>query len=133
VVNDMKFSPFKSINGIPFNYSKDDIIQAIGNPENVTVNNLGWEELNYDEFIFRLDKKGKLVEVTANLENVDLNGIKIQYRHLKEYLSKNDNEVFDRVGFTVSPRFGIAFDSEHQFWVTHFRQSELEGWCNVSN
>jgi len=129
----MKFSPFKSINGIPFNYSKDDIIQAIGNPENVTVNNLGWEELNYDEFIFRLDKKGKLVEVTANLENVDLNGIKIQYRHLKEYLSKNDNEVFDRVGFTVSPRFGIAFDSEHQFWVTHFRQSELEGWCNVSN
>jgi len=129
----MKFSPFKSINGIPFNYSKDDIIQAIGNPENVTVNNLGWEELNYDEFIFRLDKKGKLVEVTANLENVDLNGIKIQYRHLKEYLSKNDNEVFDRVGFTVSPKFGIAFDSEHQFWVTHFRQSELEGWCNVSN
>jgi len=129
----MKFSPFKSINGIPFNYSKDDIIQAIGNPENVTVNNLGWEELNYDELIFRLDKKGKLVEITANLENVDLNGIKIQYRHLKEYLSKNDNEVFDRVGFTVSPKFGIAFDSEHQFWVTHFRQSELEGWCNVSN
>ena len=129
----MKFCPFKSINEIYFNSTRDEILQALGNPEGESVNSLGWNELNYGEIVFRLDRNGHLVEVTANLECVDLNGSKIQYIQLNDYLSKNDNEAFDTVGFIVSPKYGIAFDPEHKFWVTHFRQSELEGWRNVSS
>jgi len=80
-----------------------------------------------------LDEQGKFVEVTANLEYVGLDGNKVRYIHLKEYLTNNDKEVIDVLGFVVSPKYGLAFDPEHKFWVTHFRQSELKEWRNEAS
>ncbi len=132
MVIEMKFCPFKSVNEIAFNSSKDEIIQKLGSPDDVSTNSRGWYELVYSESVYRLDKEGRLVEVTVNLESIEINGATVQYHLLKDHLSKYDNETFDTIGFIVSPKFGIAFDPEHKFWITHFRQTELEGWRNVS-
>lgn len=129
----MKFCPFTSVNEISFNSSKDEIIQEFGNPEDVSTNSRGWYELVYGQSVYRLDKEGRLVEVTANLESIEINGTTVQYHLLKDFLYKYDSETFDTVGFIVSPKFGIAFDPAQKFWITHFRQTELEGWRNVSS
>ena len=124
----MNFEAYQSFKSSPFNSNKDELIERFGNPSREKVNNLGWKELDYENFILRLDESGNFVEATSNETVLEVNQKKIDFRDLQDFLKKNDEDTFESYGFVVSPKFGIAFDPHHESWVTFFRKSELVNW-----
>ncbi|MCE2573744.1 hypothetical protein [Motilimonas eburnea] len=123
--------PYKSINEIPFDSPESEVIKRCGSPDRTGVNSIGLKELDYGESIYRFDSSGKFVEVTVNLEELALDFEVVQFGELEGYLTKNDVGIFNKFGFLVSPKFGLAFDPDHKHWVTFFRETKLEDWRNI--
>lgn len=123
--------PYKSINEIPFDSPESEVIGRFGSPDSTGVNSIGLKEFDYRESIYRFDSRGKLVEVTVNLEEFELDSEVVQFCELESYLTKNDVDIFNKYGFLVSPKFGLAFDPDHKHWITFFRENGLEGWRTI--
>ena len=123
--------PYKSINEIPFDSRESEVIERFGLPDSTGVNSIGLKEYDYGESIYRFDSRGKLVEVTVNLEELALDSQVVKFCELEGYLTKNDVGIFNKYGFLVSPKFGLAFDPDHKHWITFFREAELEDWRNI--
>ncbi|MCE2570374.1 hypothetical protein [Motilimonas eburnea] len=123
--------PYKSINEIPFDSAESEVIERFGPPDSTGVNSIGLQELDYGESIYRFESSGKLVEVTVNLEKLALDSDVVQFCDLEGYLTKKDVGIFNKFGFLVSPKFGLAFDPDHKHWITFFRESGLEDWRNI--
>ena len=126
----MKYIPYESINGINFGFGENNIIETLGKPISVSKNKLEMKELNYEKSIYRL-KENKVIEITSDIENIPLPDKNVTFKELKEFIAKNDKKSFDTVGFYVSPKYGIAFDPNHNSWVTMFCKSELKEWENI--
>lgn len=125
------YRPYRSINEILFNSPEPEVIARLGLPNINGVNSIGLKELDYGESVYRFDSSEKLVEVTVNLEELALNSEVVKFSELEDYLTKNDVSIFNKFGFIVSPKFGLAFDPDHKHWITFFRETELEDWRNI--
>ena len=127
----MKIKQFKSVDGIGLDISQSELIKLKGEPVRVEVNSVGLTECDYENSIFRFDSNDDLNELTVNALTLEIDGEAIQFDELLDFIKANDHEFFERYGFIVSPKFGVAFDPEFPCWVTVLAKVGLIGWQEI--
>lgn len=124
----MKVSPFTQVGSITFGIDPGTLAGLIGQPRSERVNRDGRIELDYGAAVYRFDASSTLVEITADAPTLELDGHLVPFANLPSYLQEHDESAFTRAGFSVSPRFGIAFDPHFPSWVTAFPEKSLDIW-----
>ena len=115
--------------GICFGSLEATIIEIHGKPERDGENRLGSKELIFPDKIFRLrPSDGGLHEVTLDSEYFQLEGREIGFADLGFFVAKHDLNSFEASGFVVSPKYGIAFDSHDNQFLTIFCEADLMEW-----
>ena len=124
----MKLDPYVQVDRTPFSASSADILGARGQPWRSGRNGVGLNELDYGDVVYRFQDCGRLEEITLQAEVVTLGNVAVPFETLAAFLRAQDPEVFERAGFVVSPRFGLAFDPKEPFWVTALARHCIPEW-----
>jgi hypothetical protein len=128
----MKLNPYVSVDDTPFSATQHDVIAARGEPEKRLRNSVGLNELDYGDVVFRFQDSGRLEEVTKLAPVVIIDGEVVLFLSLAEFMRNNDSSAFERGGFIVSPRFGLAFDPQCPSWVTALARHCIDTWRALS-
>ena len=91
-------------------------------------NEVGLNELDYDDVVFRFQDGGRLEEVTARAAVLNLGTMAVPFAALESFVRDNDPSMFERAGFLVSPKFGLAFDPQCPNWVTALARHCIDEW-----
>ena len=124
----MRLDPFRRVDDTPFSARRTDIERARGQPLRVEPNAVGLTALDYGAQVFRFQDSGRLEEVTARAEVLHLGELAVPFAHLAAFVRANDAAAFERAGFLVSPRYGIAFVPQEPCWVTALARHCLAQW-----
>ena len=89
---------------------------------------MGLNELDYDTAVFRFQDCGRLEEITVQAPVVDLGAVAVPFASLEPFVRIQDSMAFERAGFIVSPRFGLAFDPQCPCWVTALAEHCIASW-----
>lgn len=128
----MKISAYKSVGLVPFGIGRSDLICLLGAPE-VERQSPTWAiELSYQSGTYRFDSDDRLKEISVNVPELEIDGESVLFENLRTFLEHSDNEIFERVGFLISPKFGLAFDENFPSWVTAFPREELQLWRSIA-
>ena len=128
----MKLKPYVSVDDTPFSATQQDVIAARGEPGKRLRNSIGLNELDYGDVVFRFQDSGRLEEVTKLAPVVVIDGDVVLFLSLAEFVRSNDSSAFERGGFVVSPRFGLAFDPQCPSWVTALARHCIDSWRALS-
>lgn len=130
----MKINPYFAANEVAFGSAQSTVITRFGQPLCVGNSYLGDIEFEYRNATFRFcPESQELIEVTADSPILFLENLAVRYEVLLEFLRENDEGLFERIGFFVSPKYGIAFDPDHPSYVSAFPKSELAWWQDKPN
>jgi len=129
----MKFIPLRQFGDIGFGAAADTLISLKGKPKRTRVKRSGLTELDYGSIFYRFSQDSRLVEVTANAPTIELSAVLVPFSLLANYFREHDQLYFERCGFLVSPRFGIAHDPDFPSWVTAFPASSIDLWRGVGD
>lgn len=124
----MKLQPFEQVDDTPFSATSADILRARGKPWRAARNGVGLDEMDYGDVVFRFQDSGRLEEVTLQAEVVALGNVMVPFAALAAFIRGQDPEAFERAGFLVSPRYGLAFDPGEPFWVTALARHCIPQW-----
>ena len=124
----MRLRPYEQVDDTPFSASSEDIRRERGEPWRARRNEVGLDEMDYGEVVFRFQESGRLEEVTLQAEVVRLGNVAVPFDALAGFVRSQDPQVFERAGFVVSPAFGLAFDPAEPFWVTALARHCLPHW-----
>ncbi|EHK5111995.1 hypothetical protein I2702_004822 [Vibrio parahaemolyticus] len=124
----MAIVPFLEIDGISLDTSSRAVMEIKGHPNSIKTNSLGLTEIDFGSCVYRFDKEDRLYEVTLNTPSIKLAGVSVTFEQLGKYVKQTDNNWFDKYGFIVSPKFGVAFDPEHSPFLTVLTKLGLQGW-----
>ncbi|MEZ8578124.1 hypothetical protein AB6C82_25350 [Vibrio splendidus] len=127
----MVIIPFLEIDGISLDTSSSVVTEIKGQPKSINTNSLGLIEIDFGSYVYRFDKWDSLHEVTLNAPSIKLAGTSVSFEQLEKYVKQTDNNWFDKYGFIVSPKLGIAFDPEHSPFLTVLTKLGLQGWKDV--
>ena len=129
----MKLSPYSHVGNVTFGIGPDALVQVAGQPHSQRSNRASETELDYGSIVYRFDSNSTLVEITADSPALELDGYLIPFPLLAGYVREHDQSAFERVGFLVSPRFGIAHDPDCPSWVTAFPEESLDRWRAIGS
>jgi hypothetical protein len=124
----MTLQPFSSVDGVPFSVSREEVLRIHGSPMREGRNHIGLNELDYQDVVFRFQDCGRLEEITAQAFVLNLGTVAVPFGALGRFVRDNDPSTFERAGFLVSPRFGVAFDPECPSWVTALAAHCIDEW-----
>lgn len=124
----MHLQPYESVNCVPFTATRGDVTRAHGQPRSESRNTVGLTALDYGDVVYRFQDSGRLEEVTARAEVLHLGTVAVPFRDLAAFVQLNDSTAFDRAGFLVSPRYGIAFVPGEPCWVTALARHCVGEW-----
>ena len=124
----MNLDPFVSVDGIPFSVSREEIVKMRGRPSRAGRNGVGLNELDYQSVVYRFQDGGRLEEITLQARVVSFGNVAVPFDALASFVRREDPGVFERAGFVVSPRFGLAFDPDEPLWVTALAAHCLDDW-----
>ncbi len=127
----MVIVPFLEIDGISLDTSSRAVREIKGQPNSIKTNSLGLTEFDFGSYVYRFDKEDRLHEVTLIAPSIKLAGVSVAFEQLGKYVKQTDNNLFDKYGFIVSPKLGIAFDPEHSPFLTVLTKLGLQGWKDV--
>ncbi len=127
----MVIVPFLKIDGISLDTSSRVVKEIKGQPNSIKTNSLGLIEIDFGSYVYRFDKEDSLHEVTLNAPSIELAGASVSFEQLEKYVKQTDNNWFDKYGFIVSPKLGIAFDPQHSPFLTVLTKLGLQGWKDV--
>jgi hypothetical protein len=127
----MRLEPFASVDGMPFTASPDEIVRQYGAPLREARNAVELHELDYGDRVFRFQDSGRLEEVTVRVQVLHLGALAIPFGALEPFVRSQDPSVFERAGFIVSPRFGLAFAPPGGCWVTALAAHCLDKWRSL--
>ncbi len=127
----MKLEPYKYIAGVSLEVGEPKLIEMNGNPSRRKINSVGLIELDYGSKVYRFDPTGILNELTIECMAIEYQGVTIPFAKLKGYIAEEDDSAFDKYGFCVSPLFGVAFDPEHQPWLTILTKKGVAAWSKI--
>jgi hypothetical protein len=127
----MKIELYKKVGEVSLEVREDELLRDLGEPNSKSTNRIGLIEFDFGSRVFRFDPSGTLEEVTIESEVVELESASITFKYLAARLKSEDSEVFERYGFIVSPKFGLAFDPKYSPWVTVLTKKGLEAWQKV--
>lgn len=124
----MKIIPLETVGDVKFGEASGSIVSRLGEPEQRTTGRNGRLEFHYPSMVCRFGSAGTLVEVTIEVADLELGSERVPFTTLDQHLRRHDPETFERVGFVVSPRLGIAFDPAFASFVTLFSAEETSAW-----
>jgi hypothetical protein len=130
----MQIIPYKSVGELRFGIAKDQCLKLLGDPNTIRFNRKGFEELEYNGLIVRIDPAShKVCEFTLlPLTNGNIDGIEITWD--KDFLAKAckiDGSALDIYGFIVLRKLGIAVTGIHdddrtQLAITVFSEGAFD-------
>lgn len=126
----MKLHPFVQVDDTPFSATEADVRRAHGTPGRAGRNGVELNELDYGTVVYRFQDCGRLEEITREAPVLSLVGtnIAIPFAALAAFLREQDPTLFERAGFLISPKFGLAFDPRDGCWVTALAEHCIETW-----
>jgi hypothetical protein len=124
----MNLDPFVSVDGISFSVSREEIVKMRGQPATAGRNGVGLNELDYQSVVYRFQDSGRLEEITLQAPVLNFGNVAVPFDALAPFVRREDPGVFERAGFVVSPRFGLAFDPAEPYWVTALAAHCLDAW-----
>jgi hypothetical protein len=124
----MKLQPFTSVNGVPFSVSREEVLRVRGQPVREGRSDVGLNEFDYEDMVFRFQDCGRLEEVTAQAPVLNLGTVAVPFGSLERFIQGTDPCAFERAGFVVSPMFGLAFDPQCPSWVTALAEHCIAEW-----
>ena len=124
----MTLQPFVRVDGVAFSASRDEVLRERGTPRREARNEVGLNELDYDHVVYRFQDSGRLEEVTMQAPVLHLGSVAVPFERLDAFVRAQDPAAFERAGFLVSPRFGLAFDAREPCWVTALAAHCLPEW-----
>jgi hypothetical protein len=124
----MKLDPFVQVDDTPFSASMTEVRLAHGAPLRTGRNGIGLEELDYGAVVYRFQDSGRLEEVTRQAGVVTIGTVAVPFGALQSFVRDQDPAMFERAGFIVSPRYGLAFDPRCPSWVTALAAHCLDAW-----
>ena len=124
----MNLVPFVSVDGTPFSVTQDEVLLMRGRPLGTGRNAVGLNELDYGTVVYRFQDNGRLEEVTREAPLVIIGQATVPFDALAAFVRSEDAGMFERAGFIVAPRFGLAFDPKEPFWVTALAAHCLDTW-----
>lgn len=127
----MKIDPYKKVGEVSLEVREDELLRDLGDPNSKSTNRIGLVEFDFSSRVFRFEPSGALHEVTIESEVVELESASIPFKYLAALLKAEDAGAFEKYGFIVSPKFGLAFDPEHSPWVTVLTKKGLAAWQMV--
>jgi hypothetical protein len=128
----VKLQPFVRVDDTLFSATQQDVVDLRGEPSRPRLRNaVGLHELDYGEVIFRFQDNGRLEEITKLAPVLFIGAQTLLFPSLAAFVRDNDASLFERAGFLVSPRFGIAFDPGCPSWVTALARHCLDTWRSL--
>lgn len=124
----MHLQPYERVNGMPFTATRGDVIRVHGQPRSESRNAVGLTALDYGDVVYRFQDSGRLEEVTARAKALHLGTVAVPFRSLAGFICTADGAAFERAGFLVSPRYGIAFVPGEENWITALARHCLPQW-----
>lgn len=124
----MHLEPYARVDGTPFTATRADVLRAHGSPLSELRNEVGLTALDFGGVVYRFQDNGRLEEITTRAEVLHLGTVAVPFRDLAAFVRSNDASSFDRAGFLVSPRYGIAFVPGEPCWVTALARHCLGEW-----
>jgi hypothetical protein len=124
----MKLAPFLRVDDMPFEASEDDVVRARGEPAGRGRNDVGLNELDYGDVVYRFQDCGRLEEVTMQALVVDLGTIAVPFGALAAFVREHDAASFERAGFVVSPASGLASAPREAPWDTALARHCIAQW-----
>jgi hypothetical protein len=124
----MNLDPFISVDETPFSASREEVLKMRGKPARTGRNGVGLHELDYESVVYRFQDSGWLEEITMQAPVVNIGNLSVPFTALASFVRTTDSSAFERAGFLISPRFGLAFDPEEPFWITALAAHCLDAW-----
>lgn len=124
----MNLDPYLQVDDAPFALSCQDLRRRCGEPWRSGRNEVGLNEMDYGDVVYRFQDSGRLEEVTREAKVVHLGNVAVPFACLAAFIQAQDAQAFERAGFVVSPRFGLAFDPAQPFWVTALARHCVPQW-----
>ncbi|MDO5691720.1 MAG: hypothetical protein Q4G70_04460 [Pseudomonadota bacterium] len=129
----MKLAPYQVVDGLPWTVSLDEALMRFGPPQRRQCNAVGLDELDYGHRVLRFQcSTGRLEEVTcrAPVLYLLLDGavVDVPFAGLADFVRARDGAAFERLGFLVSSRFGLAFVPGLPDWVTALAAHCIGTW-----
>jgi hypothetical protein len=114
----MKLQPFVGVDETDFSASRSDITSLKGEPLREGRNDVGLNELDYGDVVYRFQDGGRLEEITQEASVLLMGNVAVPFDTLASFIREHDGAAFERAGFLVSPEIGLAFDPKDPCWVT---------------
>ncbi|MDH5539669.1 MAG: hypothetical protein OEY03_09710 [Rhizobacter sp.] len=124
----MKLQPFSQADDIRFSVNPQQLIHRLGPPLRRERNGVGLDELDYGHRVVRFQDSGRFEEVTRRTPVLHLGELAVPFGALQGFITAQDAAAFERAGFIVSPRYGIAFAPESPDWVTALAAHCIPAW-----
>jgi len=124
----MHLDPFLRVDDVDFSATHDDIVRLRGAPMSVQRNEVGLTALDYGSVVYHLQDSGRLEEITLQAAVVQIGNVAVPFSTLAAFVRSSDSQAFERAGFLVSPRYGLAFDPAEPCWVTALAADCLDEW-----
>jgi hypothetical protein len=125
----MRLTPFVRVDDIAFSITPAMLLRRMGPPQRRAVNEVGLEAFDYGRVVFRFQAGGRLEEVTQRVPVLHLGALAVPFRALGAFVRAQDEDAFERAGFVVSPRLGLAFVPAEPDWVTALALHCMPAWC----
>ncbi len=134
----MRLRPFHQVDDTPFDARRADVERTLGPAPKVDYDPVGLTALDYGDVVFRFqDSTGRLEEVTRRAPMLYLvlaDGVAdVPFGGLAACLRARDGDAFERAGFLVSPRFGLAFVPDEPDWVTALAAHAIAAWRGMGH
>lgn len=124
----MKLEPYILVDTTPFSVSREQIIEKRGQPLKELRSSVGLNELDYGTVVYRFQDSGRLEEVFMRSPVVYIGTVDVPFAGLETFVRAVDASAFERAGFIVSPKFGMAFDPNCPTWVTALAAHCIDTW-----
>lgn len=121
-------NPFIAFDGIPFSLGVEELIADLGLPDRCRRNAVALNEYDYGHSVFRFQDGGRLEEITKRTPLLQIGAVVVPFGALSGFVRAQDTDVFERAGFIVSPRYGIAFVADQPDWVTALAAHCMPTW-----
>jgi hypothetical protein len=127
----MRLVPYICVDGVPFAITPTQLHTRFGPPVAQSRTPVGLNEHDYGERVFRFQDSGRLEEVTQRAPELHFGETTVPFAALGAFVRAHDREAFERAGFLISPRHGLAFVPDAPDWVTALAAHCIPTWRDL--
>lgn len=120
--------PYVRLNDVQFSDDRDQLTARFGPPLKQSRNAVELTELDYGDRVYRFQDNGRLEEITVRAPVLDLGEVAVPFASLADFVRHQDAGAFERAGFLISPRWGLAFVPHQPDWLTALARHCLPAW-----